>query len=170
MRKLNIPCKICGSYYRVTKGLCHTHYEAYRYNLKHSIGETLCKCGCGQPSKNGNKFAHGHNRKGLVHPNSIRIGPENNFWNGGQRTQYEYKFVMRYNHPLSDVNGYVREHRAVYEDHHKCCLLPWIDIHHINGKKDDNRIENLMPLPRTIHTKIHHKGRPKPKKKNNLLV
>ena len=58
-------------------------------------------------------------------------------------------------HPFADHEGYVREHRLVYERHFKCCLLQWTVIHHINGKKDDNRIENLEPKYNSIHVSEH---------------
>lgn len=61
--------------------------------------------------------------------------------------------------------GVVPEHRRVYEEYYLCSLLPWVQIHHINGDKRDNRIENLKPLNRSQHKKFHiikpfriHKG------------
>ena len=59
------------------------------------------------------------------------------------------------NHPFADHDGYVREHRLVYERYFKCCLLPWIVIHHKNGKKYDNRIENLEPKDNSLHVSEH---------------
>lgn len=55
-----------------------------------------------------------------------------------------YILVLKKNHPFANALGYVREHRLVLEEHLKCILLPWAVTHHINGIKNDNRIENLM--------------------------
>lgn len=52
----------------------------------------------------------------------------------------------------TDKNGYVigslkgkhvLQHRFVWEQHHGRPLHPFENIHHINGRRDDNRIENL---------------------------
>ncbi len=49
-------------------------------------------------------------------------------------------------------------HRLVWELHYGK-LPPGYIVHHINGDRGDNRIENLIGIPRTKHN--CHKGFPK---------
>jgi len=72
-------------------------------------------------------------------------------WKGGRRYNRGYVLIHRPNHPKADRHGYIREHLLVWEEHHKKALPEGWVIHHINGVKDDNRIENLVALPRKKH-------------------
>jgi hypothetical protein len=49
----------------------------------------------------------------------------------------------------------ILEHRALYALHHKVTFDSKQIIHHKNGIKDDNRIENLELISLSAHTKEH---------------
>ncbi len=51
---------------------------------------------------------------------------------------------------ISTPDGYQPEHRFVWEQAHGK-LEKGIVVHHINGIRQDNRLENLIALPRSRH-------------------
>lgn len=81
-------------------------------------------------------------------------------WKGGRRNCRGYVLVWCPNHPHATHDGYVQEHRLVMEAHLGRTLLPTEVVHHINGIKDDNRIENLMLFSnKSDHVSFHRKQR-----------
>jgi hypothetical protein len=87
-----------------------------------------------------------------------------------------YILIRVPNHPFTNSNKYILEHRLVIEAYlNKTSFKKWIEygrkgnypkkvrfltkkeiIHHINGIRDDNRLKNLMLFP---NSKAHHQFR-----------
>lgn len=84
-----------------------------------------------------------------------RFGEDNNRWNGGRTRRNGYIFIK--NPDKDGKRFYVREHRSIIEKKIGRKLKEEEVVHHINGKRDDNRIENLMLLPTDKwHRRIHN--------------
>lgn len=86
-------------------------------------------------------------------------------WKGG-RYMHQNGYVMVHLKPeeefflsMSISHSYVLEHRLVMAKHLGRCLQRWDVVHHKNGIKDDNRIENLeLSAGPGEHSLEHSKG------------
>lgn len=76
-------------------------------------------------------------------------------WKGGRSKDGKGYVVLsgKQGHPNARVGGQIAEHTFVMVQHLGRPLLPEERVHHINGIKDDNRIENLE-----LWTKEHPSG------------
>ena len=69
----------------------------------------------------------------------------------------DYNYAVVPEHPKRTKNNYVLEHRVVMENHLGRLLNENEVVHHINGNKKDNRIENLKLLSEKEHKFLHGK-------------
>jgi hypothetical protein len=92
--------------------------KSYRYLL--STYDCERNCGCFASERNRTKY----------------LGSRHPAYKGGYKGKKGYIEVS--------VNGKkVLQHRHLYEQHYGIKLLPHQNVHHMNGDRTDNRIENL---------------------------
>ena len=102
-------------------------------------------------------------KKGNSKPkNAYSFGKSKNNprWKGGISISDGYISIYLPNHPQANSYGYIRQHRIIMEQKLKRYLKPTEIVHHINGDKKDNRIENLKLFSsNSNHIKEHNKLR-----------
>lgn len=147
----NCSCVICGkSMYMKPSRL---------KRAKHGI---TCSKEC--DAKNRSKWFSGENN----HQFGLK-GDLNPTFSGYKHYKHGYVVVYKPDHPFCDKKGKVLEHRLVVENNWKLFDLKYfieidgqmflrkeIEVHHKNEIRDDNRIENLIPVTSSEHCAIHN--------------
>jgi hypothetical protein len=107
--------------------------------------------------KPGSRRCH---RCALINKNKGWTGENSPCWKGGtiiSKKGYVTVFVDKndFFYPMAfKKNPYVPEHRLVMAKHLGRLLHTWEIVHHINGNKSDNRIENLQITSDLGHKQI----------------
>lgn len=129
--------------------------------MRHDWERTCLECGKEYRSRGGNKrcpMCKYYEMKKpcpscgvLIHPKSktclkcsaiVRRGADHPAWRGGKTMINGYVLTSAPDHPRVR-SGYVLEHIIVMEKKLGRYLLSGENIHHLNGVKNDNRLENL---------------------------
>lgn len=127
---------------------CGKNYTVRRNELENGRFKT-CSIGCGS---RGRKMKNETKLK----IRNAQLGELGNNWGGGRRkTNFGYIQIYKPNHPSvlgrTHKGKYVFEHRIVMEEKLKRFLKKNESVHHRNGVKDDNRIENLEIVLKNPH-------------------
>lgn len=67
----------------------------------------------------------------------------------------EYDYAVVTNHPRAIKYGYVLLHRVIVENHLQRLLDDSEIVHHVNGDKKDNRLDNLQVMSALEHNTQH---------------
>lgn len=146
-----------------------------------------CACGCGELAAPGKRFISGHNALGRPYSAETRqklsdaklgalnpgYGKRPANYRGWHRTQDGYIMRSVKDHPFAPFDK-MFEHRLVVERHLRkvdpaspyltevdgvLYLRPDIQIHHVDGVKDHNKVSNLQPMTAAEHTRWHQAHR-----------
>lgn len=93
-------------------------------------------------------------------------GDRNVQWRGGCLTSKGYVLILKPGHPRAR-RCYVNRSHLVWEESNGRYVQPGEVIHHIDGSRDNDIIENLQIMTQGEHSSLHHRGRTDMAGKNN---
>lgn len=131
------------------RGLCSGHYQRFLKNVAvdgaplrvASVSKECSEDGCSKPL-HANSLCNTHNWRFRKHK-STKLPKKKDKPKTTWVSQFGYRVVYFPEHSMANSSGNLFEHRLVMATHLKRPLLPQENVHHINGDRLDNRIENL---------------------------
>jgi|SRR5437868_9633497 len=138
-----INCVKCNQKFKISKFHPHQtfcskkcYYKIYKWNIKETNPEKYRK-----RLDQANKSRRDKVRKQRNLPlDTPCLNPN---YGRGYRINSGYKSLRNPNHPNAAKDGYVFEHVVIMSQFLKRPLKKGETVHHKNGFKDDNRIQNL---------------------------
>ena len=140
-----LNCTICGAVFIARRSdalYCPACYIAKRREIALKVLEKQRDSVC--PECGGRK--HASSPRCIRCAAKDRMGEKNIFWRGGKSHSCGYVSVRT----KGSGKRYTLEHKVVWEAVNGPLPKGWI-IHHLNGIKADNRMENLAGMPRQEH-------------------
>ena len=116
----------------------------------------VCACGCDlallefDNRGRSRRYIHGHNERGAP-------SEKHHMWKGGRMiSTHGYVLVRAQGHPKAYSHGhYMQEHILVMEKHIGRYLDNNEVVHHKDGNRQNNNIENLELMTRSQHMVYH---------------
>ena len=155
-------CEICDKEFTKNPKRDYTRWEATRFCSKdcRNIWRSTSMTGESNPM-----FGKTHTSEALEKNRIANTGTNHYNWQGGiivDKDGYIQVWVGK-DHPMANIHGYCRQHRLVMADAIGRHLTAVEVVHHMeiseggSGRKDDNRLENLMLFTNdSEHQKHHH--------------
>lgn len=153
---MKIVCPVCGKQFHVKPSRCKRSKNV------------CCSVECSKAIRSISMKGAGNHQYGLK-------GNKNSTWKSDTKiSRYGYRLVRVLDHPFRAKDDFVFEHRLVAEANlltpentvvvdGKPYLSKDYVVHHKNGNRLDNRVENLEILKRGDHSSMHQKTDPQPK-------
>jgi hypothetical protein len=146
-----IECQNCGQKFEVKSSDSRLSREGIKYCSKKCMGEA---------SRTGNFIKCKYCKKEFYSTRHEFCSPE--CVSKYKVEHYEHKTYFENGYIVEFHNGYnkkgnVKQHRRIMEDFLGRKLSENEVVHHINGDKTDNRIENLQVMTRSEHSSLHRR-------------
>lgn len=153
-KKIECKCSICGKIFKV---------KPFIYNRVKS--KISCSRKCASQLKETSYIGKNNHQYGLK-------GKLNSSFVGDETTRRNSKitdiFVYRPERPDANKDGRIAKHRLIIQENYDkfnndlfdfingfAVLKDGLNVHHINQDHNDNSLDNLIPVTRAQHIKIH---------------